>query len=259
VIFASYGKPERRGASICNESNLFLLRRWSIIHGMSQVSFTDLTAEIAVSASRKDVIEKLRSAEGPLSVAQLAKRTGLHINTARFHLDGLVCDGLATRKVEARGTRGRPRILYISRDGQGPRSFGLLAQLLTALVASLDGASQATLAIGRAWGGNLVNEMSPEPPVDLDEALVRFSALLEAIGFEPEIVKPSPKKVEVRLHHCPFREVAELHAEVICNLHLGLMQGALSQLHAKVEALPLSPFVTPNLCTATLRLLPAIP
>jgi predicted ArsR family transcriptional regulator len=259
VISASSGKPERLSAAICNESNLFLLRQWSIIHGMSKVSFTDLSPEIAVSASRKDVIEKLRSAHGPLSVAQLAKRTGLHINTARFHLDGLVCDGLARRKVEQSGTRGRPRILYISRDSVGPRSFGLLAQLLTTLVTSLDGASEAILAIGRSWGGNLINEISPEPPVDLDEALVRFSALLEAIGFAPEIVKTSPRKVEVRLHHCPFREVAELNAEVICKLHLGLMQGALSQLHAPVEALPLHPFVRQNLCTSTLRLLPAIP
>jgi predicted ArsR family transcriptional regulator len=259
LLFPSYIEPQHLNAIIYNESNLFLLSQWSIIHGMSKVSFTDLTAEIAVSARRKDVIAKLREAEGPMSVAQLAKETGLHINTARFHLDGLVADGLARRKIEDSGTRGRPRVLYISQNPDGPRSFGLLATLLTAIVASLDDAGEATLVIGRSWGRNLVKEIAPGPPGDLEENLVSFSALLDAIGFEPEIVRSSTSNVEVRLHHCPFREVAELHAEVVCTLHLGLMQGALSQLRAPVEALPLKPFVKPNLCTATLRLLPAIP
>jgi predicted ArsR family transcriptional regulator len=236
---------------------LFLFEQRTIIQDMNKVNFTDLSAEIAVGASRTDVTAKLREAEGPISVAQVASRTGLHINTARFHLDGLVSDGVATRTVEDRGTRGRPRVLYTSRDAGGPRSFGLLAQMLTALVASLDGANGAALGVGRTWGRNLVDRVATAPSPDLDESLARFSTLLDAIGFQPEIARSPDGKVEVRLHHCPFREVAERHADVVCALHLGLMQGALSQLHAPVEVLPLKPFVTPNLCTAPLRLLPA--
>ncbi|HUW77348.1 MAG TPA: hypothetical protein VMV52_01200 [Candidatus Nanopelagicaceae bacterium] len=223
---------------------------------MNQVSFTDLTAEIAVGASRSEVIVKLREAEGSISVAQMAKRTGLHINTARFHLDGLVSDGLALRTVETSRTRGRPRVLYTSRDADGPRSFALLAQMLTALVAALDGTSGVALNVGRTWGRNLVDRVSPEDQLDLDDGLARFKALLEAIGFQPEIARLPGGQAEVRLHHCPFREVAERHADVVCTLHLGLMQGALSQIGAPVEALPLKPFVTPNLCTSRLRALP---
>jgi predicted ArsR family transcriptional regulator len=88
--------------------------------------------------------------------------------------------------------------------------------------------------------------------VDAHQAIDRLNTVLAAIGFEPEVQK-STKGAEVRLHHCPFREVAEKHTDVVCAIHLGLMQGALSELKAPVEATSLEPFVQPNLCVARLR------
>ncbi len=226
---------------------------------MSRVSFTDLTADIAVTTRRRHVIEKLREAQEPMSVAELARAAGLHINTTRFHLDALVSEGLASRKVEEAGTRGRPRVLYTYQDAPGPRSFGLLASMLTAILAARADTHEATLKIGRSWGRDLIDKMAPAPGSNLKAQLVSFRALLDAIGFASEIAPVSDKDLlQLELHHCPFREVAEPHTEIICTLHLGLMQGALSQLGARAEALPLKPFVKPNLCTATLRLLPAI-
>lgn len=58
---------------------------------------------------------------------------------------------------------------------------------------------------------------------------------------------------EIRLRHCPFREVAEDHQDIICRLHLGLMQGALAQMQAPLTADRLDPLVQPNLCIAHLR------
>jgi predicted ArsR family transcriptional regulator len=34
----------------------------------------------------------------------------------------------------------------------------------------------------------------------------------------------------VRLRHCPFLELAEHHRDIICPLHLGLIQGAFAGL-----------------------------
>jgi predicted ArsR family transcriptional regulator len=211
------------------------------MQNVNEVSLTDLTAEVAVGARRAEVIAKLQAAQEPLTVAQMAKRTGLHVNTARFHLDGLVGDGLATRTVEERATPGRPRILYTIRlGGLGPRSFGLLAEMLTGLITSLAGAPRAAIDVGP------------------DSALANFKKLLDAVGFQSEIVTSNVGSVEVQLHHCPFREVAERHTDIVCALHLGLMQGALSELGASLKAESLNPFVTPNLCTAPLRLLPPV-
>ena len=44
--------------------------------------------------SRTDVLEVLRAADGPLGVQEVAQRTGLHSNTARFHLEALTEAGL---------------------------------------------------------------------------------------------------------------------------------------------------------------------
>lgn len=221
---------------------------------MNEVRLTDSTAEIAIGSSRAEVVSELRAAKGQLTAAAVAERTGLHLNTARFHLDGLVDDGLATRTVQDRATPGRPRILYSIRAGAtGPRSFGLLAEMLTGVIASLDGAGQAAINIGQKWGRQLVESVASAQLLNADEALARLNSVLDAVGFQPEISRLRDGKVEVNLHHCPFQEVAERHTDIVCALHLGLMQGTLSELGAPFDAESVVPFVKPDLCTATLR------
>jgi predicted ArsR family transcriptional regulator len=134
----------------------------------------------------------------------------------------------------------------------GPRSYALLAEMLTGLVASLENAGPAAIEAGRAWGRHLVERAAPSDRVDANEAIGRLNQLLDAIGFAPEL-HDGKKGSEVRLHHCPFREVAERHTDVVCALHLGLMQGALQEQHAPVEATSLQPWVTPNMCVARLQ------
>lgn len=224
---------------------------------MTEVSLTDAPTDVSLGARRAEVLQRLRDSATALSVAQVAEITGLHVNTARFHLDGLVSEGLADRTAEERDTPGRPRMLYAARaETSGPRSFGLLAEMLTGLVASLDGAGEAAVEAGRAWGRHLVERPAPSQQVDREEATARLHRVLEAIGFRPE-VRPAGEGAEVRLRHCPFREVAERHTDVVCAIHLGLMQGALSELRAPLDAESLEPFVTPNLCVARLRAVPA--
>jgi predicted ArsR family transcriptional regulator len=213
-------------------------------------TLTDRPGEVAVRARRSEVLAALRESAEPQSVQEVARQAGLHVNTARFHLDGLVADGLAERQVEQRDTPGRPRVLYTARaDGSGPRSFGLLAEMLTGLVASLDGAGPAAVEAGRQWGRHLVDRPAPSEQVDAADATARLGRVLDAIGFQPEVHRGSDG-TEVRLHHCPFREVAERHTDVICALHLGLMQGALAELRAPLQATSLEPFVGPDLCIA---------
>ncbi|HZJ06739.1 MAG TPA: ArsR family transcriptional regulator, partial [Nocardioidaceae bacterium] len=55
------------------------------------------------------------------------------------------------------------------------------------------------------------------------------------------------------LRHCPFREVAQKHTDIVCAIHLGLMQGALDELGAPMTTTSLDPFVTPHMCVARLE------
>lgn len=213
----------------------------------------DAPAPVTAGSRREQVLGLLRASDQPMSAAEVAESTGLHLNTARFHLDCLVEDRLAQRTSEPREVPGRPRILYTAEGpAPGPRSYGLLAEMLTGLIASLKDAGPAAVDAGKAWGRHLVERKAPSERVDAAEAVDRLNRVLDAVGFEPEARK-SKQGSEVRLHHCPFREVAEKHTEVICALHLGLMQGALEELNAPVQATSLEPFVGPSLCVARLQ------
>lgn len=213
---------------------------------------TDTASAARLGARRTEVLACLEGASEPVTVTAVAERTGLHVNTARFHLDGLVGDGLAERSAEASGSPGRPRILYRARvRPSGPRSYRLLGSMLSGLVGDLDPDGSAAARAGRAWGRRLV--AAPGDGHDRDEALTRLDALMEDVGFDPLTEPGRSGGAEVRLRHCPFLEVATERPAVVCAVHRGLIEGALEQLDAPLELSELRPFVAPGLCVARLR------
>jgi predicted ArsR family transcriptional regulator len=216
----------------------------------------------ALGESRGRVLEVLRAAGEPVAVQDVAERSGLHRNTARFHLDGLVDAGLAEREAEDRNLPGRPRIVYratASNAAAGQRSYRLLAEMLTSLVADvLPEPDRAALTAGEAWGRYLADRSAPSKRIDAAEGVRRLSAVLADLGFAPGEAG-DPAKLVIPLRHCPFREIAEQHREVVCSLHLGLMRGVLAEVRAPLVADRLEPFVQPSLCLAHLQPAPRRP
>ena len=225
---------------------------------------TDLTRAdpptgAAMGDSRAQVLAVLQASAGPIGVGEVSSQVGLHTNTARFHLDALVEQGLAQRTSEVRAQPGRPRTLYsATADGvsAGRRSYRLLAEILTSYLASQsDRPAASAVEAGEAWGRFLADRPAPYRRVDEATATERLVAALEEIGFAPEAVGTGSSSTErqILLHHCPFREVAEEHRDIVCGVHLGLMRGVLAEQSAPVAAERLEPFVEPNLCIAHLR------
>ena len=83
------------------------------------------------------------------------------------------------------------------------------------------------------------------------EAIEWLTAIMEKLGFAPQ-AEADGKRYRLCLRQCPFREVALDHQDVVCSLHIGLMQGALAQMRAPVTADRLEPFAEPSLCIAHL-------
>jgi predicted ArsR family transcriptional regulator len=206
--------------------------------------------------SRADVLDMLRAADGPLGVREVAQRTGLHPNTARFHLEALTTAGLAARETEDRETPGRPRIGYrAAADGPaGRRRYRLLAEMLTGLIAgTMTTPGKAAENAGREWGAYLTEQPPPYQKLSAQEAIGRLTAVMEELGFSAQAeAGDGDGQYRLCLRQCPFREVAERHQDVICSLHLGLMRGALERMRAPVTADRLDPFVEPSLCVARL-------
>lgn len=205
--------------------------------------------------SRSRVLGLLQGAGVPLGVEDVAKQVGLHPNTSRFHLDALAEAGLAERTVEDRTQPGRPRALYAASPDSpraGQRSYRLLAEILTSYVsAQVRQPAAAGLEAGRVWGRYLAERPPPFRRIDAGAATEQLVRTLDDIGFAPEAVTVGRKR-RILLHHCPFRETAEEHRDVVCAVHLGLMQGLLAELDAPVDAERLEPFVEPTLCIAHL-------
>ena len=124
--------------------------------------------------------------------------------------------------------------------------------MLTSLIAGMmPEPGKSAAEAGRQWGAYLTEQPPPYQRPGASEAIGRLAAILEEIGFAPEAVAKG-KQYQIRLRECPFREVAEHHQDVVCSLHLGLMQGALAQMRAPVTADRLEPFAGPGLCVAHL-------
>lgn len=225
------------------------------MHAMSEQALTDPEARPALGESRARVLDVLRAAGEPIGVQDVAGRVGLHPNTARFHLDGLVDAGLAERHAEDRTQPGRPRTVYAATATDvpaGQRSYRLLAEMLTSLVAdTLPEPGKAAQTAGEAWGRYLADRPAPSQRIDAAEGVRRLSAVLAGAGFAPDTVD-DPGRPVIPLRHCPFREVAEQHRDVVCALHLGLMRGVLAEVRAPLKADRLEPFVEPSLCLAHL-------
>jgi len=212
-------------------------------------------AAVTLGASRTRVLNALQDATEPLAVTDVATYIGLHPNTARFHLDALVENGMAERATEARELPGRPRTLYTAVAGTaraGRRSYRLLAEVLTTYLAAHNPRPAAAgREAGKAWGRFFAERPKPSQQVDAAAATGQLLRTLEEIGFEPEAVTVGQER-QVLLHQCPFREAAGEHTEVVCSVHLGLMQGLLAELDAPFQASRLDPFVEPSLCVTHL-------
>ncbi len=192
------------------------------------------------SPTRRRVLEVLRQEAAPQDAAAIAHRLGLHVTTARFHLDQLVAAGLAERAAGAEQRRGRPRMLYrTAGDARDDDARTLLIEVLAAALArGEDGVGRAVQA-GRRWA-----ETFPRP--DAGDPAPGLVAALDRLGFAPE---KADGDAAIRLRACPFREAARAHPEVVCSVHRGLVEQLLEGTDAAGR---LVPFAAPELCVVQL-------
>lgn len=203
--------------------------------------------------SRRRLLEVLQSADEPLDVAALAHAVGLHVTTARFHLDVLERSGLVCRTAERGGQPGRPRQLYsvvaVPKASEGHRQ--LAGVLAGALAADPDTGPRWAEQAGRRWATDqLPVPRDSRAGLSWEEGTRQVGELFARLGFSPRVVDGGRQR-HLELHSCPFRDLARTYPHIVCTAHLGLLRGALDQLRLPVaEQAELRPFVEPDLCIA---------
>lgn len=210
---------------------------------------------------RQAVLQLLREAAEPLRISDIAESLAVHPNTVRFHLDRLLETGRVERVDPDRRSPGRPPQLFRSvrtMDPSGPRRYLLLAEVLLLSLATEPNPTSRAVAAGRAWGRRVAT-MSDDAKADhgerKDEVAIdsvdRLMELLEDLDFAPEMLAGQGKR-QIGLRHCPFLELARTSAAVVCPVHLGIMQGAMSEWGSSETVEQLDPFVESDLCLAHL-------
>jgi predicted ArsR family transcriptional regulator len=214
-----------------------------------------------MSGPRGVVLEWLQRSPGAVTVTALSAELGLHQNTVREHLDALVARGLATRERAPATGRGRPAWRYAAvEDHPEPdprvRDYaGLAGALAGHLARTSPNPAGDGLAAGWAWGRSLVTGRPPHPGATPRHRVVE---LLDELGFAPEADDAAST---VALRRCPLLDAAREHTQVVCQVHLGIVRGALEHHGGDPEPTALLPFSEPGACRLHLdtRMVPEAP
>ncbi len=211
------------------------------------------SASAALTGPRSRVLEWLQQSEGSVTATALAHDIGMHVNTVREHLEGLVQRGLATREMTPPTHRGRPAWRYFpALDASEPdprvRDYAALTSALAGQIArsSADPENDA-IAAGLEWGRILTPGRGPVGAPSARQGVIN---LLSGLGFDP-VADSSRSKV--RLRRCPLLDAARQQPEIVCAAHLGMVRGVLEALGGDASQTELTPFAEVGACLLTLR------
>ncbi|AZL11275.1 transcriptional regulator [Brevibacterium aurantiacum] len=157
------------------------------------------------------VLEHLSAQAEPVTIGALSAMTGLHGNTVREHLEGLIAAGCAAKERAPSQGRGRPAWLYFATDTAAAAGADEYAGLASALAAHIHRTSDSPrldgIAAGVDWGRQLAADFDGDEPSNhgrsnhepsnhepsnhertTNTARNQTIALLEDLGFAPAVV-----------------------------------------------------------------------
>lgn len=196
------------------------------------------------SQTRADILDLVRIADTGLTTADVARKFGLRLSTARSHLDRLVADGSLVKARASGGAPRRPAWRYRANDPEPrPSTYRVLLGPLVEQLAE-DDAEQArdnAHRVGRHWGRMLAaTGGGGTGPVEA------ATAVLDALGFAPRRASPG-----LHLRRCPYLELVRTHPDTMCRMHAGIIQGVLDRTGGGSPVL--EPFAAPGACVVRLR------
>jgi predicted ArsR family transcriptional regulator len=208
--------------------------------------------KVLADGSRYAVYQEVARGGEPLSTTAIAARLQLHPNTVRLHLEKLREAGLLEVSADRHGSVGRPQhrwavVAQAPSLGLEPAGFRLLAHLLAEVaaqhsaeapvssVSSVSTGQSGAADVGRRHG---LASSSTHPAGTGTPTVACLRAVMDELadlGFDPSL-DDGPDLDQDLAHglagisftRCPFRELAVLYPDLVCELHRGITEGLLS-------------------------------
>jgi predicted ArsR family transcriptional regulator len=193
--------------------------------GRPSVPRLDLLKALGDNTRYAIYLELVRSPK-PLATADVAESLDLHPNTVRPHLERMREVGLLEVTTEVRTGVGRPQNLYSPSEsapslGLEPSTFPMLARLLLHLARATGATAEDAAEVGREQG-----QLDAVPYTRAASCLEALVDRLDSLGFDPAVDGTEDGETAIiGFAHCPFRELAEAHPDLVCSLHRGLVEG----------------------------------
>jgi predicted ArsR family transcriptional regulator len=164
----------------------------------------------------------LEESEGPVRVAAIAAHLDLNHTGIRRHLAALRDAGLVVEERASSGAPGRPPLQYRpARAGTARPAGAGMYEELTVVLLDLRTEGRSPRAAGADAGRRVV--VSEGPTTD---SLDRLEAEMARRGFEPEL-RRTGSVVELVTRRCAVEAAAAADPDVVCEIHLGLIEGIL--------------------------------
>jgi predicted ArsR family transcriptional regulator len=201
---------------------------------------------IPVTRSQQAVLTALRDQPDLVDIEALARHLGRHPNTLREHLVGLLEAGLIVRYAAPADGRGRPRWLYGTSDAaEVDENAELAASLAWQLARRSRDPLSAAREVSRRWARQIAERYRVVRQPSARAARAQVVEVMDGLGYEPAADRSLDR---VALNRCPLLQVAKDVPEVVCNVHLGLVEELLEVSGGDRRRVTLTPFAAPGRC-----------
>ena len=182
--------------------------------------------------TRRGILLNFYKTDEPLTVDQVATRSGVHRTVAFSHLERLTALGYLISS-QRRGLPGKPAKLY-QRASDAPlvfrypaRQFVALAKLLAVAVAR--SGRQAAIDEARQWGASLLARRY--------DSLAAAVRALDFLGADYHLEDDG----SLVARNCIFREVCASEPSLVCGMHSAILEGALTSAGFPVQVTAVDP------------------
>lgn len=207
---------------------------------------------------RRRLYDFVISQEDAVSREQAAKAVGIKRPLAAFHLDKLAEEGLLDVEFRRLSGRrgpgaGRPAKLYRRSKEEVSvslphREYELAARVFAEALTTGDGPASVRAA-ARALGGEIAAEVKQRAGRQQGAKHLTRTAeeVLVGYGFEPF----HDEDGNIRLRNCPFHQLSQQYAQLVCGMNLDIMQALVDELGLQRLEARLEP--QPGMCCVAFR------